>query len=282
MNAVLRRALRIALVLLTAYAGLVAYVGATQRRLLYFPGRPSADAVKRRVAEAGFLPWTNAAGMRIGWWRPHPSDPGRTRVLITHGNAGSADARDYLADALQEGWEADVHVLEYPGYGDRPGEPRQDTLVAAAVEGVDLLAGTSPLYLVGESLGSGVAAGAAAARPDRVDGLLLLTPFDSLVNAAAYHYPWLPVGWILRDRYPAAEWLRGYRGPVGVLVGASDTVVPAGLGRRLHDALQGPRRLWDLPGQDHGDAVQQPPEWWREAAAFLSDTVPSRTQPSRP
>ena len=118
MNAVLRRALRIALVLLTAYAGLVAYVGATQRRLLYFPGRPSADAVKRRVAEAGLLPWTNAAGMRIGWWRPHPSDPGRSRVLITHGNAGSADARAYLADALQEGWEADVHVLEYPGYGE--------------------------------------------------------------------------------------------------------------------------------------------------------------------
>ncbi len=276
MNAVLRRAVRVALVLLTAYAGLVAYVGATQRRLIYFPGRPPADAVERRVSEAGFLPWTNAAGMRIGWWRPHPADPGRTRVLITHGNAGSADARDYLADALQEGWEADVHVLEYPGYGDRPGEPRQDTLVAAAVEGVDLLAGTLPLYLVGESLGSGVAAGAAAARPDRVAGLLLLTPFDSLANAAAFHYPWLPVGWILRDRYPAAEWLRGYPGPVGVLVGASDTVVPAGLGRRLHDALQGPRRLWDLPGQDHDDAVQQPPEWWREAAAFLSDPIPSR------
>ena len=257
-------------VLLAAYLGLAGLVAANQRRLIYHPGHPPSGLVVQRTSAAGFLAWTNAAGMRIGWRRPHPSGAAGARVLVTHGNAGSADGRAYLAEPLQEGWSADVFVMEYPGFADRPGPATQDNLLAAAVEAVDLLPTDRPLYLVGESLGTGVAAGVAAVRADRVAGLLLLTPFDSLAGAAAHHYPWLPVSWLLRDRYPSDEWLRDYPGPVGVVVAGADSVVPAVLGRRLHAGLRGPRRLWEFPGQEHWEAGHQPPSWWGEAADFLA------------
>jgi pimeloyl-ACP methyl ester carboxylesterase len=80
--------------------------------------------------------------------------------------------------------------------------------------------------------------------------------------------PWLPVGLLLWDRYPADEWLKNYHGPLAVCVGGEDRTIAPELGRALFDGYAGPKKYWLLPGQDHMEATTRPVDWWREVGAF--------------
>src|SRR5690606_22871894 len=140
-----------------------------------------------------------------------------------------------------------VLLAEYPGYGPRPGALGEESLVADAVQTIAAArqAFGEPLLLVGESLGAGLAAAAArAAGADAgISGLLLITPWDRLANVAAYHYPWLPVTWLLKDRYDSAANLAAARLPVTVVVASNDEIVPARFGIALHEGLPQPKTL---------------------------------------
>ncbi len=173
-------AFRIGLILVLAYLGLVVVVALLQRHLIYQPDVSTTEALQVLASGQQLQPWTNAAGTRIGWFRPSPHGGTAGSVLILHGNAGSAVDRDYLADPLQQALPLDVYILEYPGYGDRTGSPSQASLLAAADEAGDLLIRRGPLYLVGESLGTGPTAHLAGRLGQR--GLSLRTDADP-VNA---------------------------------------------------------------------------------------------------
>jgi len=261
------RTLRISLgVVLLASMALFAW----QRKLIYYPWKMEPAEEAARATAAGLLPW-KAGDRRFGWYRP---GSGR-RVLVLHGNAGSAVNRDYLADRIQSAAAQNdpaIYILEYPGYGHRPGSPSQASLVQAALEAMDelLQTDTSPLLLVGESLGTGVACQAAALRPDAVSGLLLITPFNSLTAVARHHYPWLPIGWILRDRYESDLALRQYTGPLVILLAGQDRVVPAALGEKLAQDYEGPTLILRKDQADHNDLLSYlSPGEWREAWQFL-------------
>lgn len=264
--------LRTLLVLAAVAAGLLLLAFLGQRRLLYFPSRYPLDEGTRAAALLGLQPWRDAAGRHLGWWAPHPSGQAVARVVVLHGNAGSALDRGYLRDVLQgPGVPAlDVHLLEYPGYGAREGAPGQAVIVAAVVEAVDLLSaeGPRPVLLAGESLGSAAAALAAAERP-KVAGLLLVTPLRSVAEVARRHYPWAPA-FLVRDRFDATSALTRYRGPAAFLVAGADEVTFADLGLALHADHPGPKRLWVQQGRGHNSVRYAPGDTlWREAVAGL-------------
>ena len=163
-----------------------------------------------------------------------------------------------------------VILAEYPGYGSREGELGEASLVPDARETVALVRRQfpGPLILAGESLGAGVAA--AAAKDADVDALLLITPWDTLKNVAGHHYPWLPVGWMLRDRYDSAGNLAAYRGRVAVVVAEQDSIVPAKFGRALFANLPEPKRLWTIPDAEHNDwQGHVDAAWWESVLGFL-------------
>jgi pimeloyl-ACP methyl ester carboxylesterase len=255
----------------------VAFLAGFQRSLIYHPLRLDGAACADLADTAGVEVWTNAAGQAIGFRSLPP--PGDRRaplaVLLAHGNAGCALQRAEYIPALRAAAPdraVSVHLLEYPGYGPRPGSPSQQALLAAADDALAAIPADVPVIIVGESLGSAVAAATAGSHPDRVAGLLLLTPFDSLTNVAAHHYPVLPVRWLLRDRYPSAQWLDGYRGPVAIIAAGRDTVVPPRFGRQLHDGYRGPKLLITAENADHNDLLYLLPESaWAQAFSFLLD-----------
>ena len=268
-----RRGLLISVVRIVAlsYAGLTALLFVFQRQYIYYPDRAPREQLEARAGRDGLAPWRAEGERLIGWWTPAAD----ARVLVFHGNAGSAVDRSYFVwafNARPAGRSWQVCILEYPGYGAREGAPGERTMVAAGLEALDALLAESerPVILLGESLGSGVAAQVAAARPDRVAGLLLLTPFSTLADAAAVHYPYLPVRWMLRDRFDSVAALRGYAGPVAVVVAEHDRVVPARLGRRLVASYDGPTRLFEQAGRDHNTLELDPgADWWEDAVTFL-------------
>lgn len=251
--------------------GVVVLFAGIQRQLIYFPSRASEQGQLREAAAFGVRPWRAEDGALQGWSAARDDD--RQRLLVFHGNAGYALHRSYFLQGFAEpgsGWS--VYLFEYPGYGARPGTPSEEAIQAAASAALELLLAEDdrPVYLAGESLGSGVASYLAATYPQQVAGLLLITPFTSLVDVAAHHYPWLPVRSLLRDRYDSAQALSQYRGPVAFVLAERDEVVPVTLGRELHAGYEGPKLLRVEPLAGHNSMpYHRGAAWWQELSDFL-------------
>jgi hypothetical protein len=193
--------------------------------------------------------------------------------MVIHGNAGDALGRvDYLPVLEAAGFEG--VLLEYPGYGPRPGRPSERALVADGRAALWQLKaeGPGPVLLLGESLGSGVAVQVASRGPGSVAGLLLVTPFARLTEVAAHHYPFLPMRLLLRDRWDSLGAIGGYAGPVAILVAGRDEVVGAAQGRRLAGAVTGPVQLREVPWAGHNGLPLAPGRApWPELLAFLRE-----------
>jgi pimeloyl-ACP methyl ester carboxylesterase len=242
-----------------------------QRQMIYYPEVAPEEALLATAEKFGLLDWRDDDQQLIGWYTQSPGDnPGR--VVVFHGNAGHALYRQYFAAgflALEQAWQ--VYLFEYPGYGARPGAPSESDIKEAAASAVNQLLADDPgpIYLVGESLGSGVATHLAGIFRDRVAGVLLVTPFTSLPDVAGHHYGLLPVRALLNERYDAKEALTRYNGPVAFLIAGNDEIVPATLGRELYDGYRGPKWLQEQAGAGHNSLDFDPgAQWWRELEEF--------------
>lgn len=251
--------LRLAALLLAGFAGFCLLLYWRQEAMLFFPEQAPLQRVEREAGTVGFQLWPEATAAYRALLA-EPPGPAQGTCVVWHGNAGSARQRDYLAaPLLQLGWR--VVVAEYPGYGARPsGSRREAALTAEAkalVEAVHRQFG-GPVMVLGESLGAALAAAVAGDPALPVSGVVLITPWHDLAAVARVHYPWLPVGLLLRDRFDTTAVLQGYRGPVVVVIAAADEIIPAAEGRRLFEALATPNKhLHELPGASHNDWIER-------------------------
>ena len=261
---------RVLQLLAIAYLLVVLLALIFQRRLIYFPTEIPAEVIESVAAGHGFAPWKNAAGEIIGW-QTVASGTATSSVLIVHGNAGCALSRDYLAQPIHDAADADVFVLEYPGYGARPGSPGKDSFLAAAEEAFQLLPTNAPRYVVSESIGAGVACDLARNHPQEVAGLALFVPYDNFAAVAQRQIPVLPAYFLLLDRFNPAACLQNYRGPVKFIIAGADEIIGATAGRKLADGYTGPKKIEVIPGAGHNDVAAQSPDWWREVFRFWQE-----------
>jgi pimeloyl-ACP methyl ester carboxylesterase len=256
-----------AMMLRLSFAGLITLAGIAlfQDHLLYFPEK----ATVREMVSEGLRVWPTPQDFR--GLVAEAVGPLRGTAIVFHGNAGHAGHRAFYATTLTR-VGLRVIVAEYPGYGPRDGVVGEQNLVADAEQTIALahrLYG-APLLLVGESLGAGVVAAAGARQRDKTTALLLITPWDRLEHVAAHHYPWLPVKWLLRDRYDPVNHLASFGRPVLVAVAERDSIVPTRFGVALYEALANPKRLTVFKAVGHNDwAASVDDNWWREAIVFL-------------
>ena len=148
-------------------------------------------------------------------------------------------------------------LFDYRGYGGNPGHPSEDGLALDARaayrfliedEGVE----HKRLIYFGESLGAAVVSELATEHPP--GGLLLRSPFTSLADVGRVHYPFLPVGALLRDRYPVIDHVRHVDVPVTVLYGTRDSIVPPELSRAVAEAAPGHATVVTIDA-NHNDAA---------------------------
>lgn len=243
-----------------------------QRRMLYYPGEISIADVIKYTAENGLQMWpdSNSAYQSIVTQKGPTVFKGT--IAVFHGNAGAAMHRQYYFRALEPlGYR--VVLVEYPGYGGRPGRMNEKNFVAdarrAALHAKEEFGG--PLYLWGESLGCGVASALAADPTLGPQGIVMLTPWDSLLNEAKAKVPWLPVRFLLKDSYNNVANLAGYRRPVAVIMSKLDEVIPNRLTKRLYETLSQPKRIWVFENAGHNDWPNHPGQrWWEEVMGFVS------------
>lgn len=181
-----------------------------------------------------------------------PAGAAKGTVIIYHGNAGTIDDRAYLAAKLTErGFRA---VLpEYPGYGQREGKATINKVLAASLEDAELALATwpSPVYVLGESFGAGVAGEVARKHGDRIAGIILFTPWDSLANVVNAMFP-VPLSFLLQQRFDTVAALSGYPGKKVLVAAGQDEVLSVKHARALAQAVPSAAYL-ELEGAGHND-----------------------------
>lgn len=246
-------------VLALAYLGLCALMYAQQRSFVYFPQFTRADPAGTDFA-------IRRGDVTLRGWVLNPGSG--APILYFGGNAERVEANrgDFLA------WFPDrsVYLLAYRGYGASDGAPREDDLLEDALAFFDEVSARhpgEPVALLGRSLGAGVASHVAAHRP--VERLALITPFDSLAAVGQAHYRILPVRWLLRERFEAAQALQGFERPVLVMRAERDEVIPPANTDRLIAALPRPPQVVETLGARHND-LSLGQEYGQALAAFMA------------
>jgi len=257
MSALTKTLILIPAVAVAGWLMLVALLAWAQTAMLFprLPGRPDlalpagSQALVLRSPEGHAL-----AGHLI----PGTGGEGRRALVLGFGGNGW-DARAtvlYLHAAFPA---HDVAAFHYRGYPPSQGRPSARALQADSVAILDSLreGHDGPVVAVGVSLGAGVAAHLAAAR--RLDGVILMTAFDSLTEVARDSFPWVPVRLLFRHPMEAASDLVRSTAPVALISATHDRVIPAARTEALRRAL-GPGRLVldrTLPG-DHDSLHLRP------------------------
>jgi pimeloyl-ACP methyl ester carboxylesterase len=193
---------------------------------------------------------------------PPATAPGRPTAVYFHGNAQSAAELGWLARWFSEQGVGFVAV-EYPGYGEVPGNPSEEGLYAAAEAALKSL-GHDDVILVGQSLGSGVAVEMATRGWGK--RLVLLSPYTSIPDAAQAAFPFVPARWLVRDQFDSASKAARVKIPTLVVHGDADEVVPHALGAKLAPMLNA--ELFTAMGGTHNDLWDRP-EVRQRIAAFL-------------
>jgi fermentation-respiration switch protein FrsA (DUF1100 family) len=267
-------------VVVAAIAVLLLLVWLFQRRLIYLPfGQrvPPAGAILPGATDVSF---DTSDGLRLGaWYVPSENGPNRGTVLVFNGNAGNRADRAPLAVALtQRGFS--VLLFDYRGYGGNPGRPSERGLALDARAARDYVASRDDvdagrLIYFGESLGAAVALELATEQPPAV--LVLRSPFASMTRIGKHHYPFLPVGLLLIDRYPSIERVPGLQCPLLVVAGERDNIVPVAHSRALYEkAPQATSRFVLIEGAGHNDyALLVGERMLEEIERFWCETRPA-------
>jgi len=247
--------------------GVPAAAWLAQERLIFFP-QPNVSTA-HLPADAKPLEIVATDGTRLrGWMRAGGAVPAPV-VLYFGGNA-----EEVSGTLVDPRWPRDwaIVAINYRGYGTSEGAPGESALVADALVIYDAIAGRPDvdahrIVAFGRSLGTGVAVKLGAARS--LVGLILVSPYDSLVALGRTHYPWLPVSTLLRHRFDSDADARRIQVPMLAIVADRDSIIPRQRSQALYDAWAGPKSWLVVPATDH-NSLSVPDAFWAGVAGFLA------------
>jgi hypothetical protein len=230
-----------------AYVGLCVLVFLVQRSLIYFP-QPSSLGDRDTTVT---LPVTDAKV--VASVRPRP---GPKAVVYLGGNG--EDVTLGIPGLAASFPEHALYLLQYRSYGRSGGKPSETALVSDALALFDLAHREhASIEVIGRSLGTGIAVQVASARP--VARLVLVTPYDSLLAIAQAQFPFLPVSWLMRDRYESWRHAPKVTAPTHVIAAERDEVIPrASTERLLARFAPGIATLSVIANADHNSVSDQP------------------------
>ena len=253
------RLFKLVRVLAVAYIAIVALMYAAQTHML-FPTYMVADSVPLMPASVVQLEVMTPDGERLRGVHLPPAHERTGERLVVLGFGGNAWNAGSLAVYLHRLFpDADVVAFHYRGYEPSSGSPSAAALLADTPvihDHVLETVGAGRVVAVGISLGGSIAAELAAQRS--LAGLILVSPFDSLEARARDHYPWVPVGWLLRHHMSTVGSLRGLTTPTALITAERDTIVPPRRSEAVRRAISTLVLDRTIEDADHNDLFHRP------------------------
>ncbi len=239
------------------YLALCAALFVFQRSLIYFPRPAAVEAADARLKLS--MPDADV-------WVTTRACAGPRAVIYFGGNA--EDVSRNLPGFAEAFPDDALYFLHYRGFGGSGGSPSEEAIAKDALALFDQVYASHPqIAVVGRSLGSGVAVRLASQRP--VQQLILVTPYNSLEEIAEQHYPWLPVKWLLRDRFESGRYAAHIRVPTLLLAASDDEVIARASTERLLDSFpKGVAVLKVVPDSGHNSISER-----REYLQWMGDVL---------
>lgn len=259
-----------AALLLLGYLSLLALMYVAQRNLL-FAGRNRDPVV---VVDARPVSVRNGPVTLHGYTiNPDRDDA----ILYFGGNREHAtDNLDRLRAMLPH---LTGYLFDYRGYGFSEGSPSEADLYGDALRIHDWIAiRHRRVFVIGRSLGSGIAVYVAAHRP--TEKLLLITPYDSVARVAAAHYPLLPVRFLIKDRFESWRYAPAVSADTLIVKAESDRVIPHRHTDTLIRAFGATRPRLEVIANTRHDNIVEAPEFALALRGFLRCETPSSNQRS--
>ena len=236
---------------LIIYFIVLTYIYLFQRNLLYHPSVNGYQGDKINFDyEEVFI--KNNEGIKLKAWFHKKDLINKKTILFFHGNAGDLSNRNYKLNELSK-LNVNFLILAWRGFSGNKGNPSEKGLYEDARSAVRWLekkgVKEKNLIIYGESLGTAIAI--ETAQNKNLAGIILESPFTSMVELAHNYYPFLPVKFLLKDKYETIKKLPNIRSPLLILHGRLDTIVPFSMGKTLFEKANKPRFKYFIDNDNH-------------------------------
>lgn len=234
---------RIFIILLAVYFWFGIYIFFFQSKYIYFPDNQDFSKCSA---------FNTAQKLNLNGTRAYYKKNSDKLVVFYHGNAGSACDRAFLKNEFEK-LRYSYIIVEYAGYSNDSRNPSKELILQDARNVNDFLSTLeySHLVLAGESIGGSVALyHSTIAKEDKV---LLLSPFDDILNIARKNYPIYPIKLLLKERYDNKEWI-GDLSNIMIIHGQDDKIIPIEESKKLFEKINiKDKKFIEIDGAGHND-----------------------------
>ena len=243
--------LQLILIIFLIYSSVLVFLYFYQRNLLYHPNENNYSGDKISVDIKKVKITTSDNIELLGWY--HEKNPKNYKTLVFfHGNAGSLENRIHKLNHFQD-MDINFLIIAWRGFSGNNGKPSEEGLYEDGRSTINWLIKNGirkeDIILYGESLGTGVAT--YLAQNKKFAGIILETPFTSMVDAAKKFYPYIPVNLILKDKFENSKKIKNIKIPILIMHGEADQIVPFSMGKKIFEMANEPKYSYFTKYDNH-------------------------------
>jgi fermentation-respiration switch protein FrsA (DUF1100 family) len=229
----------------------VIYVYVKQRSLLYLPNIDNYDDELLTIdVKKIFIKNSEGINLRSIYYQ-HPSDTKNTLVMF-HGNAGPIENRFYKINHLSK-YKQNILLISWRSFSGNKGNANELGLYDDANSAIKWLENKNiskkDIIIYGESLGTAVTL--EIAQNEKFKGIILEAPFTSMIDAAKFHYPYLPVSLMLKDKFLSNEKIKNIKSPIFIMHATDDDIVPFWMGKKMYELANEPKYSYFSEKDNH-------------------------------
>ena len=222
-----------------------------QRNLLYHPAENNYFGDRLTVNIEKIKITTEDDIELLAWYHKKDIKKYKT-ILYLHGNAGSLENRIHKINHFND-MNINFLLLAWRGFSGNKGKPTEQGLYEDARSAIKWLIEKGILeeniIIYGESLGTGIAT--EIAQNKKYAGVILESPFTSMVAAAKSKYPIFPVKLLLKDKYESDKKIKNIKSPILIMHGEVDKIVPFWMGKKMFELANNPKYSYFPKNDDH-------------------------------
>ena len=222
-----------------------------QRNLMYHPNENNYfdDQISVHIDKVKIITEDNIE--LLGWYHQKDLKKYKT-ILFFHGNAGSLENRIHKLNHFRE-MDVNFLIIAWRGFSGNKGKPTEKGLYQDGKSALNWLLDKGiieeNIIIYGESLGTGVATH--LSQNKNFAGIILETPFTSMVDAAKTFYPYIPVGLLLKDKFDNKNKIKNIIAPVLIMHGEADQIVPFFMGKKIYEIANEPKYSYFTKNDNH-------------------------------
>ena len=250
--------MEIILGIIVIYVSVLVILFIFQRNLMYHPSENNyfGDKLKVNIEKVTIKTPDNLS--LLAWF--HKKDLNKFKTIVYfHGNAGTLENRIHKLNHFKD-MDVNFLIIAWRGFNSNKGKPTEEGLYIDGLSAVNWIVDQGvkekDIILYGESLGTGIAT--EIAQNKNFAGVILETPFTSMINAAKEFYPYIPVNLLIKDRFENFKKIKNINSPILIMHGEKDTIVPFKMGEKMYQLANEPKYFYFTKHDDHMMVYDEP------------------------